>query len=77
MDLTQRGDRVWKEAQREGEDRVTLRKALIISTQSRSHSLFKWVGADTSLNTADTSLNTFQVKFLRIPAQSILSQFFD
>jgi hypothetical protein len=27
--LTQRGDREWKEAQREGGDRVTLRKTLI------------------------------------------------
>jgi hypothetical protein len=26
VDLTQRGDRGWKEAQKEGEERVTLRK---------------------------------------------------
>jgi hypothetical protein len=29
-DLTQRGDRGWKEAQRQGEDRVTLQKTLLV-----------------------------------------------
>jgi hypothetical protein len=29
VDLTQRGDRGWKEARKEGEERVTLRKTLM------------------------------------------------
>ncbi len=39
-DLNQRGDRGWKEAQREGEDRMTLRKTLVDSSECVQKRIF-------------------------------------